>query len=171
MTDKNYAGGWESKYHDDYKKAYLLGLQAHQAGTDNLRDAMNDQKLFEVFYRFDDNEKEFFITGLLGAEMPYPVIGWRFGNFSICSRNYRDDRPEIGISMAVVNKVGTTQDKLSLSFIAISKNHDIKFMRGYLITRGTGSDGEPLVFCATKITKNDYENITGKKFRINLTEV
>jgi len=90
-------------------------------------------------------------AGLRNAEMPYLVTGWRYGDIPACgySYNYRDDRPEAGVSLMATDCGIKSQDAVSAMFI--SPNRPVVRVRGYLHTFRRGSDGEPLVLFADPI--------------------
>lgn len=159
----NLAGGWKSEYQEIYDKFYELGKTARSKGlTEDT--IFYDNLTRSKIERANNDNLNFFYSGFRGHEKPYPVIGWRYGNFNEFSMNYAEQRPEMGVSMMEVWGVGKTQNLLSAYFIS-RKRPDIKFVRGYLVTSETGSDGEPLMFLAHEITKSLYEQISGGKFK------
>lgn len=160
INEKNYAGGWKSKDQPYYDKAYDLGVRAREKGYTIAREAVWDNELWDEIKYYDNHEKEFFHSGLLDEEKPYPVVGWRQGRFSDYSYNAREDRREAGVSCMEVWKVGKTQDEISAMFIT-AKKPEVRYLRGYLVTRKRGGDGEPLIFAPEEITADEYKKITG----------
>lgn len=91
----------------------------------------------------------FFWHGALGYAMPEWVTGWRYGKVPACgySYNFRDQRPEAGVSLACVDGVGDTSD----GTYALFNGAQVKVRVGGYMLRDTGSDGEPLVVAAVEM--------------------
>jgi hypothetical protein len=136
-------------------KAYELGRQAAKDGFTGMKDqALYYSNYFDEMRYFSDAEFRFFEAGLVGAKKPHKVTGWRYGNIPAIghSYNYRDDRPESGVSLMELDGDMSAYniDEISTMFIAASGRPKVR-VSGYLNTVRTGSDGEPLVFDAKNI--------------------
>jgi hypothetical protein len=127
--------------------AYKLGRKLQGKNWEEIV----DQDLAPWQYAAHSTLNLFFESGLYGLGLPQWVTGWRYGRIPDAddfgcsySYNYRDDKPEVGVSaMQVIQRDGTvldTQDKISAMFIT-GKRYDIE---GWLHFR-RGSDGEPLL--------------------------
>lgn len=93
----------------------------------------------------------FFEAGRLGHDFPAWVTGWRYGNIPECgqSYNYRDNRPEDGVSVMEIDGGEQTQDKISAFFVA--NGRPVVKVAGYLNPYRRGADGEPLLVCAVTL--------------------
>jgi hypothetical protein len=160
--NKNLAGGWRSKYHDTFADKYDIGARARADGITNFKQAVDDPKYRKEIMNMDDDDLNFFSAGLRGSEMPYPVVGWRYGEIPSDGRstNFVEQTKEPGVSMMEVPGVGETQDKISAMFIS-AKNRPVTYVRGYLNTYRKGSDGEPLIMFPHKITSDQYKEVAG----------
>jgi len=103
---------------------------------------------------FDDFTLNFFFDcGYYGHSFPEIVHGWRYGNIPESGRsyNYRDQKPEHGVSvMEVYGLENGSTDKVSLMFIG-TQNRNVVKVAGYLNPLKTGSDGEYLLVDAKEV--------------------
>lgn len=129
--------------------AYKIGQRAADQGIEDMRGLID--AYWHETQHYTHTEMVCAEAGLIGEEKPYIVTGWRFGNIpsSGLSYNYRDDRPEAGVSVMAVDGGAETQDKLSALFISIDRPR--VRVRGLLHTFRTGADGEPLLLDAIEI--------------------
>jgi hypothetical protein len=109
--------------------------------------------LVPEYYFYDSLTNFFFDCGYSGADLPQWVSGWRYGNIPEGGKsyNYRDDRPEYGVSVMQVDGGEQTQDKISALFIANGRP-SVK-VAGWLNPLEKGSDGEPLLMGAVTIAE------------------
>ena len=82
------------------------------------------------------------------------VVGYRYGEApeSGCSYNTRENKQEIGVSMASVNNLRETR---SFATISARENRKKFYYEGNVI--GHGGDDEPLISNAKPISYNDYK--------------
>lgn len=86
-------------------------------------------------------------AGWDGRDCPVQASGWRYGDVPASGKsyNYRDQRPEPGISMMYIKTVDGieygTRDKVSAVFVRDRRNR--VEVSGWLV--GFGSDGEPCI--------------------------
>jgi len=135
---------------EEYANFYKAGQKAKENGVISMNSAFD--QYFDVLKIANYTETKFFEIGLAGAEMPYKVTGWRYGNIPKegKSYNFREGQFESGVSLMEVYGGKKTQDEFSAMFIK-AKNRPIVKVTGYLNTLNTGADGEPLLLDATKI--------------------
>ena len=103
-------------------------------------------------YFFDFTLNFFFECGRQGCEFPEYVSGWRYGTVPAGgqSYNYRDQRPEHGVSVMEVDGVANGSiDKISMMFIAMGR--PTVYVEGYLNPYANGSDGEYLLVDAKEM--------------------
>lgn len=89
---------------------------------------------------------DFFEAGIIGEDLPKPVIGWRYGDIPPTGKsyNYRDQYTEYGVSLMQVE--GEPIGKNAFALFGGS-NRNKRYVKGYLIER-RGSEGEPLIIGA-----------------------
>lgn len=133
-------------------KCYNLGVKLSNKYND-IQYAWINEEVEELmgFASNSDNDYLFFVAGFNNAEIPTWVSGWRYGKApeNGKSHNYKDDKPEMGVSMMEVitqdKKTLKTQDEISKLFI-ITDNREVYKYEGWLNTVKRGSDGEPLLY-------------------------
>lgn len=129
-------------------------LEAYEIGKE-LKNKIN---FFHEVYNFDyslvENLNDFQLTsmeaGFLGASNPKKVSGYRYGEIPKCGKsyNYREQRPEIGVSIAAMDGDAENADPVSALFYNFRK---IITVTGWLNPLHRGSDGEPLLmYCKVK---------------------
>lgn len=132
-------------------------IDAYKAGQSlqdkTIQEIVYDELVTDV-YMFDNSWQLFFTAGHKGHDLPQWVTGWRYGNVPQCgvSYNYRDDKPEPGISMMEIttpdgNKI-VTKDKLFAIFNGGGRPQ--VHAAGWLHF-DRGSDGEPMLVDAVQI--------------------
>lgn len=143
---KTRAPGNLQKYIDD---AYSQGVVARRMGLTSGEEAMHYEQFWNAFQNYDIPERESFEAGLRGAEKPYWVNGWRYGDIPSggYSMNFAEGRPERGISVMGTDDGRTTGDP---GFEMFTRNREIIYVSGFVNTTSTGSDGEPLLMWARK---------------------
>ena len=129
---------------------YNLGLQ-HALKYRSIYEAINYGAL-DPYLNGDAGEHYAYTAGFEGADMPYKVRGWRYGDIpaSGCSYNYREDAPEAGVSLVETACGLKTQDPMTLAHL-VAAGRPVVRVEGWLNTARRGGDGEPLVFWARKI--------------------
>lgn len=98
----------------------------------------------------DPIESAFFEAGRLGREMPSWARGWQYGHVPATgvSYNFRDQRPEAGVSMMHVDGCAYEPDGTYEIFNGTSVRVKCE---GWLVTHKSGTDGEPLLVGAVEI--------------------
>lgn len=136
-----------------YNDFYELGIDAKQKYDGNKRAAAND---FFNEYGINEYAYKFFLIGFEGYAKPKYVVGWRYGEFTElgCSKNYATDECEYGVSMMATSNGMKTKDMLSAAFIA---SNNVQYAKGYVCNDLLGSDGEPVMLMARKITKEVFD--------------
>ena len=94
---------------------------------------------------------QLFREGFRGANFPEIATGWRWGEIPEVGKsyNFRDDFYESGVSMAYVEGLGDTSNKIYNIFNGGGKK---TFLMGLMLSV-KGSDGEPLMIACKKIEK------------------
>ncbi len=94
---------------------------------------------------------QLFREGFRNANFPEIATGWRWGEIPEIGKsyNFRDDYYESGVSMAYVEGLGDTSNKIYNIFNGGGKK---TFLMGLMLSV-KGSDGEPLMIACKKIEK------------------
>ena len=94
---------------------------------------------------------QLFREGFRNANFPEIATGWRWGDIPEIGKsyNFRDDCYESGVSMAYVDGLGDTSNKIYNIFNGGGKK---TFLIGLMLSV-KGSDGEPLMIACKKIEK------------------
>lgn len=138
--DRAYQAG--VKYRDAYSKL-------RKAGEVDTRYDPIEYMLYyhyskdETFYLDDLDSSYFFTCGFEREPKPEIAVGYRFGKFGKKSYNYRDDRPEQGVSVFYVE--GETVDHTVVSTTTLWWGGDVYRVNGWLMNDVYGSDGEPMI--------------------------
>ena len=132
-----------------YLKAYNKGVELQNTDLNTIIYG----RLAPSCY-FDDFTLNFFFDcGYYGCDFPEYVSGWRYGNIPESGRsyNYRDQKPEHGISVMEIYGIENSDiDKVSLMFIS-TQNRNVVKVAGYLNPLKFGSDGEYLLVDAKEV--------------------
>lgn len=133
-------------------EAHRLGAELRAEGYTSYRSAIG-----EAIHRgFEGDtllENVCLEAGLTGAEMPYPVVAWRYGNIPDGGASYNrlTQGLEAGTSVMGVFGGGHTQDMLSTARMSMTR--PIVIVSGYLNTVTNGGDGEPLLIAPKEIDR------------------
>jgi len=137
---------------DSLKEAYQVGQKIRELYNGDYETAINmDDELYQDMRQWTHAYYMFCECGIREYDIPQKVKAWRYGKINgEMSYNYRDDRPEKGISVMQV-KGG---EKTNTLYEAINGG-DIIYLTGYLLP-WHGADGEPLLVACKEITQEEY---------------
>lgn len=129
--------------------AYALGEKAKQMGVNSMNEAYRNNELFSSLERFDLPENVAFDAAINGKPKPYWVNGWRYGEIptSGSSKNFTEGIMESGVSVIATDNGLATE---GIGFEMFTKVKTKIYLSGFLNTKKTGSDGEPLLLWAKK---------------------
>ena len=146
------------------QKAYQAGIAVQRAAdaegsdvlsflTDHAYNPRPGIPSIEYLAQLNDNPtmNAFYHAGEKGYAMPRLVTGQRYGDAPLAgaSYNYREQTPELGVSMAKVDAQEFSDYQWADFF---NKNRPIKSFEGWLLPKPmTGSDDEPLMVGLRKI--------------------
>ena len=123
-------------------EAYEMGVSARKTGK-SLKELIWDGEI-EGWVFEDRAANLFFEAGFEGKNKPEFVTAFRFGQFNSKSYNFRDNRPEAGVSVFAIKGKPIDSTVWATSELFFS-NKPIYKVLGWLVEGKLGSDGEPLV--------------------------